>query len=105
MQNTLTILEALIRIPSYVGNRSDEARIADAVVARLSCLPKRWRVSEQTIEGNRRNVYVANADEPEILLTAHLDTVPPTDAWTRDPFLPSRDGTRLYGLGAVDMKA
>lgn len=105
MQNTLTILEELIRIPSYVGNGSDEARIADAVVARLSCLPGNWRVMQQAVEGNRRNVYVANTDEPDVLLTAHLDTVPPTDAWKRDPFAPIREGSRLYGLGAVDMKA
>lgn len=105
MQNTLTILEELIRIPSYVGNGSDEARIADAVVARLSRLPGNWRVTEQAVEGNRRNVYVSNTDDPDVLLTAHLDTVPPTDAWMRNPFLPSRVGSRLYGLGAVDMKA
>lgn len=105
MQDTLEILEELIRIPSYVGNDSDEARIADAVVARLSRLPGNWRVTQQAVEGNRRNVYVTNADNPDILLTAHLDTVPPTDAWTRNPFSPSREGSRLYGLGAVDMKA
>lgn len=105
MQDTLTILEELIRIPSYVGNGSDEARIADAVVAWLSRLQGNWRVTEQSVEGNRRNVYVANADDPDVLLTAHLDTVPPTDAWTLDPFSPSRVGSRLYGLGAVDMKA
>ncbi|NBS41313.1 M20 family peptidase [bacterium] len=105
MQGTLSILEELIRIPSYVGNGCDEVRIADAIVARLSGLPERWRVTEQAVEGNRRNVYVSNGDDPEILLTAHLDTVPPSDAWIRDPFVPTREGTRLYGLGAVDMKA
>ncbi len=105
MQNTFSILEELIRIPSYVGNGFDEARIADAVVARLSGLPECWRVTKQVVEGNRRNVYVSNSEDPDILLTAHLDTVPPTDAWTRDPFDPGREGSRLYGLGAVDMKA
>lgn len=105
MQDTLTTLEELIRIPSYVGSGSDEAKLADAVVARLSRLPGSWRVTEQAVEGRRRNVYAANAVDPDVLLTAHLDTVPPTDAWTRDPFSPSREGERLYGLGAVDMKA
>ncbi len=105
MTNTISLLEDLIRIPSYVGNGCDEAAIADFVVATLSELPGNWSVECQPVDGTRKNVYVANSADPEILLTAHLDTVPPSDAWVRDPFVPVREGTRLYGLGAVDMKA
>ena len=44
-----------------------------------------------------------------LLLVTHLDTVPPGDsaAWTAtggDPFRPTRDGDRLYGLGSADAK-
>lgn len=50
----------------------------------------------------------ALAGEGLILLT-HLDTVPPgpCEAWTAtggDPFRPTRDGDRLYGLGSADAK-
>ena len=40
-----------------------------------------------------------------ILLSAHMDVVPATpDGWTGDPFTLRRDGGKLYGRGAVDMK-
>ncbi len=51
----------------------------------------------------------AAADTPGLLLVTHLDTVPPGDpaTWTAtggDPLRPTRDGDRLYGLGAADAK-
>jgi succinyl-diaminopimelate desuccinylase len=39
--------------------------------------------------------------EPRVILNAHLDVVPAPD----DQFVPRRDGDRLYGRGAHDMKA
>src|SRR5262249_9778295 len=43
---------------------------------------------------------------PALLLNGHLDTVPPgLRGWTRDPFSAELDDGRLWGLGAVDMKA
>src|SRR5262249_3838053 len=44
-----------------------------------------------------------------LLLVTHLDTVPPGDAsaWTAtggDPYRPTREGERLYGLGSADAK-
>jgi acetylornithine deacetylase/succinyl-diaminopimelate desuccinylase-like protein len=48
-------------------------------------------------------------DAKGVLLVTHLDTVPPGDlaAWTAtggDPFKPTVDGDRLYGLGSADAK-
>ena len=42
---------------------------------------------------------------PTLLLCSHTDTIPATAAWTRDPWTPTREGSRLYGLGANDAKA
>lgn len=39
---------------------------------------------------------------PTLLLNAHIDTVRPVDGWRRDPFRPSVEGGRLYGLGSND---
>ena len=39
---------------------------------------------------------------PTLLLCAHIDTVRPTAAWTRQPHAPTLEGERLYGLGAND---
>ncbi len=46
---------------------------------------------------------------PALLLTSHLDTVPPGDPtlWTKtagNPFSATREGDRLYGLGSADAK-
>jgi acetylornithine deacetylase len=40
-----------------------------------------------------------------LALVSHLDTVPPGEGWTRDPFTPAREGERLYGRGSGDAKA
>ena len=37
-----------------------------------------------------------------ILLNAHIDTVKPVAGWQRDPFTPTVEGDRLYGLGSND---
>ncbi len=41
---------------------------------------------------------------PTICLNGHLDTVKLCNGWTKNP-LGERDGDRLYGLGALDMKS
>jgi acetylornithine deacetylase/succinyl-diaminopimelate desuccinylase family protein len=46
-----------------------------------------------------------NGGEKTLILNGHMDTVLPGDNWTQDPYGASISGNRLYGLGAVDMKA
>lgn len=44
---------------------------------------------------------------PHLALCGHLDTKPVGDAadeWRTDPFTPTIEGERLYGLGSTDMK-
>lgn len=40
-----------------------------------------------------------------ILFVGHTDTVIANKNWTKDPFLPTIQGDKIYGLGASDMKA
>ncbi|WP_435105115.1 M20 family metallopeptidase [Arhodomonas sp. AD133] len=44
---------------------------------------------------------------PTVLLTGHVDVVPPGDyeQWSRDPYSGFVDGDRVYGRGASDMKS
>lgn len=41
-------------------------------------------------------------EKQTLLLNAHIDTVKPVAGWQRDPFKATREGSRIYGLGAND---
>jgi len=42
---------------------------------------------------------------PTVLLNGHLDTVEICEGWTKDPLGAELIGDRMYGVGALDMKA
>jgi succinyl-diaminopimelate desuccinylase len=55
--------------------------------------------------GERLNLIAARrSGRPVCSLYFHVDTVPPGDGWTRPPLACTREGDRLYGRGAADMK-
>lgn len=58
-------------------------------------------------EGDRPNVLVRieNGPSPTLLLNGHVDTALRAEGWSQDPWQGWRDGDRLYGLGAADMKS
>lgn len=43
-----------------------------------------------------------NPDKQTILLNAHIDTVKPVASWTRDPYTPTIEAGKLYGIGSND---
>jgi len=68
-----------------------------------------WQEGETVADANLIAYKSGSADLPALLLTSHLDTVPPGDPtlWTKtkgDPFAPVIEGDRLYGLGSADAK-
>jgi succinyl-diaminopimelate desuccinylase len=64
-----------------------------------------WQVPHGPARGRRTNLIAARrTGRPVCSLYFHVDTVPPADGWTSDPFRLARDGDRLVGLGAADMK-
>lgn len=90
------MLKELIATPSV---SRDEQRAADIIVRYL----QQYGMEYQR-EGN--NVWTIapgyDANLPTLLLNAHIDTVKPAATWTRDPFAPTIEGDRLYGLGSND---
>lgn len=76
----------------------EEGRIADLVGARLER-------HGATVRRIGDNVVATAGQGPRLLFCSHLDTVPATEAWTRDPYDVVREGDRIYGLGSNDAKA
>ncbi|QYA16487.1 M20/M25/M40 family metallo-hydrolase [Rhizobium sp. AB2/73] len=64
-----------------------------------------WRVSNGPAQGARVNLIAERSgNNPVCGLYYHVDTVPAAPAWQQDPLCLRREGERLFGLGAADMK-
>jgi acetylornithine deacetylase len=90
--NTLDLARSLIDIDSTTGREGEACRwLADHLRSRG------FTVTEQPVKGDRVNVQAFLDPKPQVVLSTHIDCVP--------PFFPSRvaDG-RLYGRGACDAK-
>jgi len=95
------LAKALIRVPSL---RLEEERVADLVQAHMGELGYDTVVRDDA--GNVVGVLFGSGPGPTLLLSGHMDTVPPGDesAWQGPPCEPREAGGRLYGLGAADCK-
>lgn len=96
LPEAISLLSALIATPSH---SREEGAAADKMWAALDS----WGLSPQR---ERHNVWCQDLHyregQPTLLLCAHLDTVKPSDSWQRQPYTPSIEGDRLYGLGSND---
>lgn len=94
--DAVALLQRLIATPSI--SRS-ETEVADIMEETL-------RSYGYPVQRKKNNVWVISPDfiekRPTVLLNAHLDTVKPVSSWTRNPFSPTLEGDRLYGLGSND---
>ena len=89
------LLEKLISIPSTSREEKDAADFLEGYLKAAGFVVHRL--------GN--NIWLESepeGDKPCIMLNAHIDTVKPSAAWTRDPFCPSIEDGKLYGLGSND---
>ncbi|HJL17207.1 MAG TPA: ArgE/DapE family deacylase [Sandaracinaceae bacterium LLY-WYZ-13_1] len=115
-------LVELIRIPSLGGEEEAAvARVADWLHD-LGAEVDLWHDDQTTLQDiptypgadiARASVPVVAArlrgarPGPAVLLTGHIDVVPPGDphAWTHDPYSGLVEGDRVLGRGASDMKS
>lgn len=93
--DAVELLMQLIKTPSV---SRDEAAAADILVDFIG----KWGMPCQRIGNNVLIQEEIDPQKPTMLLNAHIDTVKPVSTWTRDPFTPTIEGDRLYGLGAND---
>lgn len=95
----IDLLRQMIAIPSVSREENNVADAVEQFLVNEGLRPRR--------HGN--NIYVApenpDPDRPTLLLNSHIDTVRPAEGWTRDPFTPTEDDGKLYGLGSNDAGA
>ncbi len=112
------LLKRLIATPSVSRDETAAADVLEAYMKEKGLNPQRhgnnvWLTSLPTPEGgglsqwesgDKRGVNPppSGVGGPTILLNAHIDTVKPVAGWQRDPFCPTVEGDKLYGLGSND---
>ena len=95
-QEALDLLKKLIETPSV---SRDEANASDVIAKFMT-----ERGMEYGRDGN--NIWTVSKyyDDalPTLLLNAHIDTVKPVVGWKHNPFSPTVENGKLYGLGSND---
>jgi acetylornithine deacetylase/succinyl-diaminopimelate desuccinylase-like protein len=108
-ESVTSLLRKLIAVPSRYFH---EDKIAEFV--------RNW-LQENDLEANEHRFHLQEPKKasgtniigslkgtrpgPRVLLNGHYDTVELCQNWTEDPYQGSIKGGKLYGLGALDMKA
>jgi len=97
-QYTNDAVELLKRLISTPSVSRDERRAADIFEQQV----RDWGLPARRIGNNILIEEELDPEKPTLLLNAHIDTVKPVSTWTRDPFTPTIEDDRLYGLGSND---
>jgi acetylornithine deacetylase len=90
--NPFQLTRQLIDIPSLTG---DEKDVGEFLATHLASLG--YQVERQAIAADRFNLIATTGESPRIVLSTHMDTVPPFTA-------SSEDGEYIYGRGSCDAK-
>src|SRR5688572_8188848 len=96
MIDPVELLRQLVAIPSVSGKEGPVLEHLASVLRGEGLSP--------AVSGRNLLVTVGRG-RPSLLFNAHLDTDPPSEAWTRDPWGAVVEGGRLHGLGSGDDKA
>lgn len=95
-ERAVDLLSKLIALPSISRQEDATAQLLFEHLSQLGLHPKRhlnnvWACSK-----------IFNPNKPTLLLNAHHDTVKPSGAYTRNPFVATQQDGRIYGLGSND---
>lgn len=98
-QEAVGLLKRLIAIPSTSRNEKAAADCLQKYMEELGLQTHRAGNNVWTISKNFDKTL------PTLLLNSHIDTVKPVAGWTLDPYSPTEQDGRLYGLGSNDAGA
>ncbi len=95
-QPYIDLLCRLIATPSFSREENKTAELLAEFMSRQGL----------RVHSKGNNVWALNhyfaTGKPTVLLNSHHDTVKPNTAYTRNPFEPTIENNRLYGLGSND---
>lgn len=95
-EQAIELLKKLIATPSFSREEDKTADILEGFLL------------DHHIQAKRKdnNIWAVNkhfhSSKPTLLLNSHHDTVKPNPGYTRDPFRPTVEDGKLYGLGSND---
>lgn len=94
--DAVALLRKMVTVPSP---SFDEGRVCDLIASAL----EDWGIDCSVIG---HNIVAFNkfydSSKATLALDAHIDTVPASDSYSRDPFDPGTDPAVVYGLGSND---
>ena len=121
-EEMIETLAELIRIPSVVGNEGAAQHFMQQQYEGLGLDVKTFEADKDKV--GQHSTYVesglpfegrpnvigqlpGDSNKKSMILNGHVDVVSPepVDQWQHDPWGAEIEGNRLYGRGAVDMKA
>lgn len=90
------LLKNLVSIPSFSKEEQGTAKLLQDFLQQKGVVTKRLM----------NNVWASNKhfdpSKPTLLLNSHHDTVKPNAAYSKEPFAPTIEDGKLYGLGSND---
>jgi acetylornithine deacetylase len=97
--DTIALLQQLIAIQSYSREETTVADFLERYIEIKGCVVSRKDNNIWTMSPG------FDPSRPTILLNSHIDTVKPVEGWVRDPFAPTIEAGKLFGLGSNDAGA
>jgi glutamate carboxypeptidase len=99
----LDLLEKLVNIDSGTSYKAGVDQVGNVLATTYRALGFEVAVDRQSERGDHLTIVHPEAQNPNILIIGHLDTVFPVGTTQSRPF--SRDESFAYGPGVYDMKA
>lgn len=99
----LTLLEKLVNIDSGSHDKKGVDKIGEVLAGLYQSIGFRVEIVEEKEVGNHLILRHPEAENPKIIIIAHMDTVFPEGTAKERPY--RMDGDRAYGPGVIDMKA
>ena len=105
MQASSRVQERLAELVAFDTRNpdGDERALAEKLARDLAALGARF-VEVFSTAGHHSTFACFGAQDPTLILNAHIDTVPANSGYSADPLVLVRRGDRLHGLGSADTK-